>query len=79
MCIQGPELRLDVNHDKVLEARELNELRTKFRLGGVGGPIKGYTTNLVQGSYPIARAMLKPSSLFVQRGAHSEQDPSCWS
>ena len=35
----------------------LRELRTKFRLGGtfrglyrgLGGPIRGYTTNLVQG------------------------------
>ena len=54
-----------------------HELRTKFRLGGTyrelyrvwGGPIKGYTTNLVQGSHD--------SELRSQGNRHSPA--SSWS
>ena len=55
--------RSDVSaHQNLSHTRRLSslyELRTKFRLGGpigdyIGsweGPVKGYTTNLAQGSY----------------------------
>ena len=53
------------------------ELRTTFRLGGPigehrgfwGGPVKAYTTNLVQGSYGLGcRAMSAARSFFFSLG-----------
>ena len=53
--------------------RLLHELRTKFRLGGPigdyigcwGRPIKGYTTNLVQGSHQTLMFFRKVVSSFT--------------
>ena len=54
------------------------ELRTRFRLGGtyrglyraLGGPTKGYITNLVQGSCVVSLFAWAPHALSERRPDH---------